>query len=172
MLITDLFVNIFFTFPISLGKFYYLDSREGADTQALRLVQDLMTTQALLSLLSQSSTLVVRGQSALSHFPWPWRLPESLYYVVALALMGVQAGIMVLREDVQGGRGTSATHPSTTAHTYDNLDWPVWLLMVLLPAVGVLLGVVINGDDDHHYRRYLQFLRLEFETRLGMHSPR
>lgn len=154
----------------SLGRFYYLDSTAGADTQALRLVQDLMCSQALLSLVSQSSTLLVRGQSALSHFPWPWRLPEGLYYAVALLLLAVQAGIMALREQVQGGRGASTD--SAAPHTYAQLDWPVWLLMVGLPLLGVALGVLINRDDDHHYRRYLQFLRLEFETRLGMHSPR
>ena len=146
-----------------------------ADARALLLVQDLMSAQALLSLLAQSSTLLVRGQTALGQFPRPGRLPEGYYYLVALLLLVLHAGVLFVRaalraaaadHSIDGGSG------GYDAHSYVRLDWFVWALMFLLPLGGVLLGMRVNKDDDHHYRRYLQFLRLEFDTRLGMHSPR
>jgi uncharacterized membrane protein len=44
--------------------------------------------------------------------------------------------------------------------------------MSVLPILGIILGYICNIIDDKWYRRHLQFLRLEFDTRLGMHSPR
>jgi len=48
----------------------------------------------------------------------------------------------------------------------------VWLLLLLLTLLGAASGGLVNSADDKFYRRYLQLLRLEFDTRLGMHSPR
>ncbi len=57
-------------------------------------------------------------------------------------------------------------------YTYGDLSWEVWLLMAALPVGGVVWGSILNSADWKVYRRYLQFLRLQFDTRLGMHSPR
>lgn len=56
---------------------------------------------------------------------------------------------------------------------YGLLGWYVWVAsVVVLPAVGVVISVAVNKYDGTAHRRYLQYLRLEFDTRLGMHSPR
>eukprot|EP01041_Mallomonas_annulata_P015216 gene15216-32237_t len=55
---------------------------------------------------------------------------------------------------------------------YTYLDTSVWVMLVILPLLGLSLGYVCNSIDDKWYKRHLQFLRLEFDTRLGMHSPR
>jgi hypothetical protein len=165
-------------------------SRYSPDLQALWLVQDLMSAQALLGLLSQSFTLLVRGQVQLGQFPFPLGLPEGLYYVIALFLCVLHMIVLGVRS-VWRSSGDSAgpqydddasmssmaaeamgSSISNHAHTYAELHWGVWLLMFLLPALGVVVGVLVNREDNHHYCRYLQFLRLEFDTRLGMHSPR
>lgn len=44
--------------------------------------------------------------------------------------------------------------------------------MVAFPLFGLIIGTVINALDEKSYRRYIQFLRLEFDTKLGMHSPK
>jgi hypothetical protein len=44
--------------------------------------------------------------------------------------------------------------------------------MAVGPVLGIAVGFVVNAYDNFCYRRHLQFLRLEFDTRLGMHSPR
>ena len=150
-----------YLFCISLIRFHFLDHNDEADLAALALIRDLMSAQALLCAVSQASTLIVRGQIYVTQFPWPWRMPEALFYPVVLALICVHVGVLALRE---GARLHS--------HNYAGLDWPVWIFMLLLPLLGVLFGVLINRNDERHYRRYMQFLRLEFDTRLGMHSPR
>ena len=56
---------------------------------------------------------------------------------------------------------------------YGLLGWPVWVASVfLLPLGGIFSSVIVNKYDGTAHRRYLQYLRLEFDTRLGMHSPR
>ena len=148
-------------------------------------MQDLMSIQALLGLIAQSSTLLVRGQSSLFQFPSPLRIPEALYYLVILALLILHGMVLLLRDyfrnnnsfnsssSYEGGSSIDDDYGSyTQSHTYADLHWSVWVLMLLLPILGVFLGMHVNKLDDRHYRRYLQFLRLEFDTRLGMHSPR
>ena len=147
-----------------MGRFHFLDLDSAADRSALWLVRDVMSAQAVLSLVAQVCTLTVRGQSRLAQFPWPWRFPEGLFYVAAAVVVGIHIGVLALRSALRNG----GAHD----HSYASLDWPVWLLMAVMPAVGVLVGVLSNRDDERHHKRYLQFLRLEFDTRLGMHSPR
>ncbi len=55
---------------------------------------------------------------------------------------------------------------------FDDLSWVIWAALFLFPLIGYILGIYLNDSDEKLYRRYLQFLRLEFDTRLGMHSPR
>jgi len=56
--------------------------------------------------------------------------------------------------------------------SYSKLPWALWALIVALFLFGLTIGFVMNSLDDKWYKRHLQFLRLEFDTRLGMHSPR
>lgn len=56
---------------------------------------------------------------------------------------------------------------------YGLLGWTVWIsCFVILPLLSICVTVIINQYDGTAHRRYLQYLRLEFDTRLGMHSPR
>ena len=55
---------------------------------------------------------------------------------------------------------------------FTHLDWVLWVVMLLLPLVGAVVGLMDAADDGVGYKRLLHFLRLEFDTRLGMHSPR
>lgn len=57
-------------------------------------------------------------------------------------------------------------------HRYYSLHYSVWITFALSTLLNIFVGEWYNRDDNFHYRRYLQFLRLEFDTRLGMHSPR
>jgi hypothetical protein len=61
---------------------------------------------------------------------------------------------------------------SSDDYQYSNLHYSVWIVFAITTVANLLIGFYINKDDNYHYRRYLQFLRLEFDTRLGMHSPR
>lgn len=52
------------------------------------------------------------------------------------------------------------------------MDMQVWIAIGIFPFIGLIVGFIVNSDDIFSYQRHLQFLRLEFDTRLGMHSPR
>jgi hypothetical protein len=63
-------------------------------------------------------------------------------------------------------------HGAGSGCSYAALHVWVWLLLLLLTLLSAASGGLVNSADDKFYRRYLQLLRLEFDTRLGMHSPR
>lgn len=111
---------------------------------------------------------------------------HSALHVTIVVLLGFHGALMALRELqrmcwTRPPFGTLYSLPfcvdscsgSVNAfHTYAKLDWVVWFALVLLPIACAAVGFWTNYDDSKHYRRHLQFLRLEFDTRLGMHSPR
>jgi hypothetical protein len=66
----------------------------------------------------------------------------------------------------------SIARDGSSSISYLELDWIVWFALFILPVLGVFLGALVNTYDNKSYRRFLQYLRLEFDTRLGMHSPR
>lgn len=87
------------------------------------------------------------------------------FMVGCLAILSVHIILMVVRNYCRMAEDENA-------FKYSSLDFIVWILMCVLPFIGILVGSLVNYFDKVHYRRYLQFLRLEFDTRLGMHSPR
>ena len=114
-------------------------------------------------------TLFHRGQHEVSQFPSLMKFPDAVYYISIVSIFIIHAMIMLIRATMRYDQQNS---DSTEQHTYSQLHWAVWVTMLVLPLLGIVVGIVVNRLDDHHYRRYLQFLRLEFDTRLGMHSPR
>jgi ABC-type sugar transport system permease subunit len=67
------------------------------------------------------------------------------------------------------------TRTTDTNHVYEysSLTWEFWIVsFIITPIIGIIVGDLVNQHDFKFYRRHLQFLRLEFDTRLGMHSPR
>jgi Na+-driven multidrug efflux pump len=53
------------------------------------------------------------------------------------------------------------------------MHYSVWVALIVLPVVaGSVLALALNGVDRTAYRRHITMLRLEFDTKLGMHSPK
>ena len=146
--------------------FFYVDmldasgSLVGERLHNFCLLQDVMSCQLLLSLVTQAFTMVHRGQSLLRG-PWvlPWSHP---WFYAAVTLCTTLHGTIL---------GIRARQRSDTVG-YSSIDPTVWVAMVAMTFLGLLVGTLTNSIDDKWYRRHLQFLRLEFDTRLGMHSPR
>ena len=147
------------------------------------LLQDLVSCELLLHVIVQVSTMLERGQK-LSAFPRP-HTHMVLYGAVAFVL-GVHA-LFVSSRAMLRSHGHDSNHHCELRHQSNNtvtvvggdgisafvqVSWVVYLLMVALPSCGVLASCSLNDFDRKSYTRYLQFLRLEFDTRLGMHSPR
>ena len=53
------------------------------------------------------------------------------------------------------------------------IGWDVWLIVVgVAPWVGLALAEYAKRLDAEVLNRHARFRRLEFATRLGMHSPK
>lgn len=48
----------------------------------------------------------------------------------------------------------------------------LWLIMLLLPIVVLAIGELMKLQDKEVHDRHMRYLRAEFNTRLGTHSPR
>jgi hypothetical protein len=122
-------------------------------------VQDVTSGALLLALIGQSNTLLHRGQL----FPQLPTIANSPAYCLVVTVLLIGHGLLLFIRCALRASGTAI---------YQKLHWSVWLVLALIPQLGAVIGFVVNSLDSWHYRRYLQFLRLEFDTKLGMHSPR
>ena len=119
------------------------------------------------------------------HFPYnrgaslrflPNIFVHGYYYCAAIFSILLHTLILLIRANQRKSNGHS--HPDRMSHiggvqAYSLLDWPLWIsALFLFPLGGIFSSIAINKYDGTAYRRYLQYLRLEFDTRLGMHSPR
>lgn len=50
--------------------------------------------------------------------------------------------------------------------------WEALVVGAICPVVVLLFGELVKRHYARAYDRYVTLLRLEFDTRLGMHSPR
>ena len=126
------------------------------------LVQDLMATQLLLGLLTQSCTLLERGQTVdISSDTWWEDIPIFKNFIGFMLLLPLHAVVLFVRALFRGG-----------LQRYAQLDYTLWACMGLLSIGGIFVGLAVNAHDKERHMRHLQFLRLDFDTKLGMHSPR
>lgn len=119
-----------------------------------------MSCQLLLSLVAHSMTLLHRGQT-FTQLPFKITQYRAYYACVAICI-GVHVFVMGVRAWLRVGG----------VQRYEDADAWVWVAMVLSPLAEIATGIRVNVSDDQSYKRYLQYLRLEFDTRLGMYSPR
>lgn len=59
-----------------------------------------------------------------------------------------------------------------TLHLLSNCPWEPLVVGAICPLVIAAVGELLKRNDARVYDRYITLLRLEFDTRLGMHSPR
>lgn len=119
-----------------------------------------MSCQLLLSLMAHSMTLLDRG---LTFSQLPVNLVKYRgFYLSLVACVALHALVLLARmwTRVDG------------FERYVQADAYLWLAMGAFPLLEIATGLWVNSSDDQMYKRYLQFLRLEFDTRLGMYSPR
>ena len=89
------------------------------------------------------------------------------FYLSCMCILCIHAGISMLRAYIY-----SLQFHTPVLHYYNCISYDIWIIMIGLSLVGIGLSHVWNTYDLFSYKRYQQFLRLEFDTRLGMHSPR
>ena len=125
------------------------------------LIQDIMSCQQLLCIITQLFTLLKRGQSY-RFLPTPFT--HTWFYIATCICLIIHLAVLAVRQYTR--------QESNTTIGYQDLGWQVWIIMALTNIVSIFVGLVCNAHDEKSYRRYLMFLKLEFETKLGMHSPR
>ena len=149
-------------------KFEYFVQFHGAeaDTRScsysnggIEHVQDVVSFAILLNLILQASSMLYRGQKMVD-LPSPRSCP--VFYLMSVLILLVHVVAMFIRASLR----------DTGVERYSNMPMIVYMLLLVLPLLCAFLVYPLNEYDDNHYRRYLNFLRLEFDTRLGMHSPR
>jgi len=136
------------------------ESRGDAGVRAFNMVQDIMSIQLLLSLVVHALTLLERGQT--------WERPaipsfsrHPTLYLCIIFILSTHAVVMGVRAWLRNG-----------FQEYQNLDYAVWLILIVGTLGTFLVGLAVNAHDEKRHRRLMQFLRLDFDTKLGMHSPR
>lgn len=132
-----------------------------------------MSGQFLLSVIAQSVTLLHRGQTW-TQFSTPRSHPE--YYFAVIFSLLLHVGILYIRYRVRHIHSVLNLPRARERHhgmeLYSEMDREVWIAMGIFSLLSVGVGFIVNWADKFSYQRHLQFLRLEFDTRLGMHSPR
>jgi hypothetical protein len=54
---------------------------------------------------------------------------------------------------------------------FANLQWYIYVLVFAWPVVQIALDEVIKAGDRSQWTMNQEILKLEFDTKLGMHSP-
>ena len=128
----------------------------------LWLVHDLMSIQMLLGIISQMLTMLRRDQTwnnIRSLFSSIYKHP-SLYKCGAGVLI-IHTAMLLLRAWMRGGIAN-----------YAEVPYVVWIMMSVTTIAGIFVGLAVNSYDNKKHQQTMQFLRLDFDTKLGMHSPR
>ena len=113
----------------------------------------------MLALIFQSSTLLYRGQS-LRECPKPWS--HAIFYLVSMTVVILHIIFLMIRANMR----------FEGFQKYSNMSGVIYIMLPVCAIFSSLVTYILNKHDLNFYRRYLNFLRLEFDTRLGMHSPR
>ena len=122
-----------------------------------------MSTSLLLSLIAQALTLLHRNQKASEVVSDVLAAPA--FILACVFAVVIHTGYVSMKYD-------AASHRALKAALVGPGGWLTVVALLIMPVLGALVGFATNHHDEASYRRYCQFLRLEFDTKLGMHSPR
>lgn len=134
------------------------------------LLQDIMACELLLSMMAQLLTMQSRGQSWKS-FPHPGSHPW--FYMAMLVSFALQVITLVIKSRIRYvDSSLQDDGEGYQVYGLSIIDYRVWVSLFVLPIGGIFIGMLINVHDAKFYQRYMQFLRFDFETKLGQYSPR
>jgi hypothetical protein len=131
---------------------------QGEVAACYAVAHDLLLVSLALCWTVQSSSFLHRTASVREESP----LRNVAWVLGGVCLMAGQTLHFVIRGLIKvGGEGLGA------------IGWDVWVVIVgLAPWLGLALAEYAKGLDAKVLNRHARFRRLEFATRLGMHSPK
>jgi len=124
---------------------------------ALDQARDLTVSALVLCLTIQSAGFMYRTQSLQQEVP----TRNVLWVTSCLLLLLVQIFYLVFRGLSRG-----------SLDMLQSVEWDTWLVITVMPWINLLVGEYVKRQDKRIFDRFVLFLRLEFNTRLGTHSPR
>ena len=127
-------------------KMYFGPARMDAGTL---VIAAMMTCMIISSASFVNPTLSLKEQL-------PWLRNPSWLFAMVCCLVNVAIYLLVVLQ-----RGTVTTLP-----------WYFFLLFVTMPFICLAANEAVKRNDRHHKKRAYMLRRLQFETRLGMWSPK
>lgn len=116
------------------------------------------------SIVASSCGYLHRCESIFSMSP----LRNRIWLGTCALVVCVQLVISVLRAGIEGGDGFSLWWFVSSI-----VPWLFWLLaLIVWPLTVIAVDEVAKAHDRRHMTRYYKFLRMQFDTRLGMWSPK
>ncbi|GAB9475169.1 hypothetical protein Gpo141_00012271 [Globisporangium polare] len=117
-----------------------------------------------LSILASSCGYLYRCESIFSMSPFR----NIIWLGTCALLLCVQLIISMARAGFVGGDGHTLWY-----FVSEVVPWYFWMLILLVwPLVVIAVDEAVKSHDRHHMARYYKFLRMQFDTRLGMWSPK
>lgn len=91
-----------------------------------------------------------------------------MWVVVACGLLCLQFLLSMLRAGLVGVDGVTLWH-----FVASSVPWPFWAVVFgVWPLLIMTIDEAVKTHDKRHLVRYNKFLRMQFDTRLGMWSPK
>uniref|UniRef100_K3WDV0 Cation-transporting P-type ATPase C-terminal domain-containing protein n=1 Tax=Globisporangium ultimum (strain ATCC 200006 / CBS 805.95 / DAOM BR144) TaxID=431595 RepID=K3WDV0_GLOUD len=115
------------------------------------------------SILASSCGYLYRCESIFSMSP----LRNRMWLGASTGLLVVQLTISMVRAGLAGSDGHSLWFFIGEA-----VPWYFWTVFFVWPMIVIAVDEAVKSHDRHHMTRYFKFLRMQFDTRLGMWSPK
>lgn len=98
-----------------------------------------------------------------THPPWkrPYPISNKIWAVSTIAVLVVQLI-----------HSWWLTYGASAPFFIYSVPWDTWFLSVIVVTIGFILGIIIKLKDIKKWLYNMKRLKLQFDTRLGMHSPR
>lgn len=89
-----------------------------------------------------------------------WMFVCAILLVIQVLISALKAGLF------------SDDQYSLWPYVKEAVPWYFWLLFLIWPLCVIVIDEIVKSHDRHHLTRYFKFLRMQFDTRLGMWSPK
>jgi hypothetical protein len=116
-----------------------------------------------ISVIVSSTSYLYRCESIFAASP----LRNRIWTATASVLVGVQLVVSVGCAGLTGRDGMTLS-----VFVVHVVPWYYWCGLLSWPVVTLVVDEVVKSHDRHHLTRYYKFLRMQFDTRLGMWSPK
>jgi hypothetical protein len=114
-------------------------------------------------IIASSCGYLYRAESIFTESP----LRNYFWVGTACGLLVLQLILSMVWAGIHGADGKSLWY-----FVQEAVPWYFWLIYLIWPILILIMDEIIKLHDRKHLIRYFKFLRMQFDTRLGMWSPK